>query len=288
MGWKSLMLAAVAVPVLGLLPGCQSTEKMDPEESMAPVKPEYVEQIELAYGAERYHEKDAVAADIVVHFGGSKLIEGTMMFNTALTKSRMELSDGTTLIFDGYNAWVTPEDSKIGMARFHLLTWPYFLVAPMKLSDMGVQHEDYGEVPLVPGVSYPAMKMTFEAGVGDAPDDWYILMKDPDTDALKAMAYIVTYNKTREEAEASPSVIEYSGYKTVDGVAFATEWTFSYWNAEEGKVGAPKGTATISNIRFVEPEKGTFAAPLNGRIDKLPVVEPVVEEEAAEVDDASM
>ncbi|QDU71257.1 DUF6503 family protein [Mucisphaera calidilacus] len=279
MGWKRLMLVMAALPVLNLALGCKISSESTPAQTVeVPPKPEYVEQIELAYGAGRYAQKQAVEADFVVEFGGSTLIEGTMLFNREVSKARMTLADGTILVFDGNNAWVTPEDSAVQMARFHLLTWPYFLAAPMKLADTGVMYEEVGEVLLTAEQSYPGLKLTFASGVGDAPDDWYILMKDPDTDALRAMAYIVTYNKTKEEAEASPSVIEYAGFKTVDGVAFATDWTFSYWDPEQGKMGKPKGHATISNIRFVEPERGTFAPPLNARIDELPVVESPVSE----------
>ena len=33
------------------------------------------------------------------------------------------------------------------------------------------------------------------AVTGDAPRDWYILYRDPQSDRLRAMAYIVTYGK---------------------------------------------------------------------------------------------
>ena len=46
-------------------------------------------------------------------------------------------------------------------------------------------------------------KISFDAGVGDAPDDWYIAFTD-DQGRMDALGYIVTYSKSQEEAEARP------------------------------------------------------------------------------------
>ncbi|WP_428389677.1 hypothetical protein [Mucisphaera sp.] len=268
---RSFLAAALTLPLIGLAAGCQGPQPTaDEAVTVQPPKPAVVEAIELAHGAELYHEKSAVQADFEVVFGGNNLIAGTMLFNNEVSKARMDLEDGTVLVFDGNNAWVSPEDAEFKNARFHLLTWPYFLAAPMKLSDPGVNYKELDFQPLDEQNHLAAVKMTFDAGVGDAPDDWYILLKDPDTDALRAMAYIVTYGKDSvDEATSQPGIIEYANFKTVEGVAFSTEWAFSHWDPELGKQ-ASKGTASISNIRFVDAPRGTFVPPFNARVDELP------------------
>ncbi|MEQ9452974.1 MAG: hypothetical protein RLN76_00095 [Phycisphaeraceae bacterium] len=277
------LTALLSVSLLSVT-GCHTTDHHDTV-MVEPEKPAFIEAIELAHGAERYHEHNAVQADFTVDFGGSTIIAGNMVFNTEASKVRMELNDGSTIVFDGFNAWVTPNDAPIQMARFHALTWPYFLAAPMKLSDQGTNLKDIGMAPLDSQNHLAAMKLTFDSSVGDAPDDWYILLKDPDTDALRAMAYIVTYGKSQQEAEESPSLIEYNAFKTIDGVAFATDWTFYHWDAATGKSDTPKGHAKISNIRFVDPRPGSFIRPMKARIDELPEPPAPLAEEAHDHDD---
>lgn len=36
-------------------------------------------------------------------------------------------------------------------------------------------------------------KLTFEKGIGDAPDDWYVVYTDPENNTMQAAAYIVTF-----------------------------------------------------------------------------------------------
>ena len=112
-------------------------------------------------------------------------------------------------------------------------------------------------------------KITFDAGVGDTPEDWYIAFADPKNGRLTALAYIVTYGTALEEASKTPSIILYDDFVDVDGVPFATTWTFHFWNPESGIDGDPKGSAKISNIAFVDEPAGAFVKPA-GAIEATP------------------
>ena len=229
----------------------------------------FAEMIEAAHGLAAWQAHKAIQAHITVELGGQPLIEGTMMFNTSVGKSRIELDDGTIMVFDGQDAWVSPSDSPAEGARFHLLTWPYFLAAPMKLRDPGSHL-----TPLDPmtqgGAELPAAKLTFDAGVGDSPDDWYILYREPFTQHLVAMAYIITYGKGTEEAEKEPHAITFEDYETIDGVTFSTRWQFWNWSPELGAHGEPIGHAQITDIQFVEPAIQVFQKPTNAKRDVPP------------------
>lgn len=222
----------------------------------------FLNQMTQAHNAEAYHEQQAVSAELVVEFPGAFKMEGTMLFDTALGKSRLNLKDGTSVVFDGEKAWVTPAEKASPMMRFHVLTWPYFLAAPFKMNDPGVNVADPAPVALDDADDLqPAAKVTFDAGTGDAPDDWYCLFLDGKK-RLKAMGYIVTYTKSQEEAEAKPSIILYDGFETVGDVTFSTKWTFHYWSPKTGIAeGDPKGSATVSNLKFVEFDAGMFEKP---------------------------
>ncbi len=228
--------------------------------------------VEKAHGFERWRGRQAVAADITVTFGGKKMVDGRFTFDTPVGKARAEMVDGTVMVFDGQQAWVLPgPKGSSGMmgARFHLLTWPYFMAAPMKLRDPGAHLARLPDARFN-GKPHRRAKLTFDAGVGDAPDDWYILYVDPDTHWLRAMSYIVTYSKSAREAEKEPHAIVYDGFVKFNGITLAQRWKFHHWNETDGIHGKPLGEATVSRIRFVNPATDTFVKPEGAHEDKLP------------------
>ncbi|MEM1099616.1 MAG: hypothetical protein AAGH92_12610 [Planctomycetota bacterium] len=222
--------------------------------------------IEAAHGKPAYDAMGAagklVMAEFDVDFGGGDLLAGTMWFDTQVGQARMELDNGAVVVFDGEACWVSQDAPDIPYGyRFHALTWPYFLAAPFKLSDPGVSHALIEEAPLTASRTSEATKMTFDDGVGDAPDDWYVVFPVPHDGSLAALAYIVTYDMAVAYAEAKPSIVFYTQPETVDGATFATELIFHFWDQETGVQGEePKGVMTVSNIAFVDPPAEAFAA----------------------------
>ncbi len=188
----------------------------------------------------------------MLYFGGSKRLEATITALTNSTKVRLDRADGLSLIYDGHTVYQSPASAEYGGARFDIFTWQYFFMAPFKFSDPGANWEYLGDKQLQ-GKSYEAAKLTFEAGTGDAPDDWYIAYKHPDTHRLFSMAYIVTFNKSREKAEEEPHAITYHDYEEVDGVPFATRWQFWMWTEARG-IFDQLGRAEIANVRFLDPD----------------------------------
>lgn len=232
--------------------------------------------IEETHGSRDWYRQEAISADIELQFGGNRVLEGTMIFTPEMSQARMDLvgsgeGPAPTVVWDGSTAWVSPADAEFPQARFHVLTWPYFLAAPMKLRDPGSRLEDLGEREMK-GRTYDVARLTFGEGVGDTPEDWYVLYRDRETDRLGAMAYIVTYGTAPEEAEAEPHAITYEDFVTVDGVAVPQTWQFWLWNEEEGIHGDPIGRVDLSDVRFVDPPVDTFAVPENAREEDLPTV----------------
>ncbi|MEO0514863.1 MAG: hypothetical protein AAF086_06155 [Planctomycetota bacterium] len=227
--------------------------------------------IEHVHGGAIYAQQNAVQADFQLDFGPMNLV-GEMTFTPSLSRARLDIDDVGQLVFDGQSAWVSPSDAQVPgpPARFHVLTWPYFVAAPFKLDDPGTNHTDAGVLPVISSDDQrQGTKITFDAGVGDAPDDWYIAFAD-DEGRMDGLAYIVTATKSKEEAETQPSIILYSDFVEVDGVTFATTWTFRYWDPEKGVYGEPKGTAKLSNFKFVTPDADAFVKPEDAVESKMP------------------
>ena len=229
----------------------------------------FVQSFERVHGAKSWREKDAVRVNIEVTFGTDVYIKGSMLYEIATGRTRLELDDGTVLIYDGTKAWVSPASSKIEAARFHLLTWPYFLAAPMKVGDPGTHLELMGLKSLKRQMCKSA-KLTFNPGVGDTPDDWYDLYASSRTGLLAGMVYIVTYGSSYEEAEKKPHAIIYNSYQKVDGISLSTSWSFYEWEKIMGVGRNPIGQAQLTDLEFITPEANAFNRPRDAREDKLP------------------
>ena len=130
--------------------------------------------VEKAHGITGWRNIEVIACDITVYFGGQKALEGSMEFAPHANLSRIETADGTIMVFDGQRAWISPAEATSPMTRFHLLTWPYFIAAPFKLLDSGT-HRTSEPPATYDGEQHYRFTLSFGQGVGDSPDDWYIV-----------------------------------------------------------------------------------------------------------------
>ena len=129
------------------------------------------------------------------------------------------------------------------------------------MTDPGTVWNPYSDSTLN-GKTYDSAKLTFESGTGDADQDWYIVYADQETNLIYTAAYIVTANKSKEEAEKDPHAIVYEDYKQVNGVPIAQKWSFYEWSEQDGLTNK-LGQADLAGIRFVEVDS-TFFNPLAG------------------------
>jgi hypothetical protein len=69
--------------------------------------------------------------------------------------------------------------------------------------------------------------VTYEAGVGDTPDDYYVLYIDPDSHRLKGCEYIVTYAEILppDMKQTPPHVLVFDEFETVEGLLVPVRYT---------------------------------------------------------------
>lgn len=266
----------------GLLIGCGQPGGSDmPQgalDSVGTFPERFVAPVEKAHADSVWQRKEALAADLTVRFGEQTRLDGQMLMETEVGRVRLELGGDTVAVFDGKTAWVAPDSTALPRARFNLLTWPYFAAAPYKLDDPGTQLQRRGRMPVrqaparddaAADRTMPAARLTFAASTGDSPDDWYMLYRDPQTNRLAAMGYVVTYGAATAES-ATPHAIVYDSYQHVEGVPVPTEWTFYNWSKAKGPHGEPIGRATLRNPRFTTPPDSAFAPPPNAERSAMP------------------
>ncbi|MCM4159760.1 hypothetical protein FHG64_15550 [Antarcticibacterium flavum] len=253
-----------------LLISCNQSSKENPgtsnlnsyELSLTEAKA-FVHSIEEAHNKEDWDKEEIVSFDIQLLMGGEERLKARIYTFTNSSKIRVDKKDGSSLIFDGKRVFQSPAAAPVNGARFDMFTWQYFFAFPFKLSDKGTNWE-LKEKETMKDISFPKAKLTFDATTGDAPDDWYILYKEPKSNLLYAAAYIVTLNTKKEIAEEEPHAIVYHDYELFKNIPIATRWTFHHWNDTEG-IGEQIGEAKIENIEFPTLKRNFFEAPDDSR-----------------------
>ena len=150
----------------------------------------------------------------------------------------------------------------------HFFSWTYFFAFPHKLSDPGTSWSATSELKWGEANAETA-KLTFGSGIGDSPDDWYVVYKEPETNLLAGAAYIVTFGKGVAKAEKDPHAVKYNKYTVVDGVQVPTSFTINNWNKEDGYLDE-LGQVEISNVKFVDPSDQLFSKPENAVLVNMP------------------
>lgn len=221
--------------------------------------PPMVQDLVRKHNIRDFYGKDIISFEIQLTFNGIERLNATIYSRTNSSKVKVEKADGTVILFDGEEVYITPDSALYKGARFDALTWSYFALAPFKFADEGTNWGEAKQLPLrEENDPMQSIKLSFENGVGDAPDDWYQVYVNPETGLLEAMAYIVTFGDTpREEAGKNPHAITYSDYQSVQGAILAGKWKFYNWSKEAG-LGEQLGEATITNIQFIDEPEDLF------------------------------
>ncbi|MHA7057915.1 DUF6503 family protein [Aquimarina sp. M1] len=279
---KKILIILLSIGILG----CNQKRKQQkavPESTetneMIPVEPNggigdgalsitdhFITSIENAHKKDKFLDHKAVSFRIKLSFNGNERLNGKITMLTNSSKIRIDRKDTSKLIYDGENVYLCPADANDKGARFDMFTWTYFFGLPYKLSDPGTQWEMQQD-RMLNNTTHSTAKLTFEAGTGDAPDDWYIIYVDPVAKSLQAAAYIVTFGSdgNTSKAEEDPHAIQYKNFTTVDGIPFATRWEFYGWTSEKGMTDK-LGEATITDITFLDSEGELFDDPENAKI----------------------
>ncbi|SFN75550.1 hypothetical protein SAMN04487989_103212 [Bizionia echini] len=213
----------------------------------------FVNAIETAHKKEAFLKEAAVQFELILSFGGNEILNGLATFSTDSSEGKIEMTNGDVIIYKEDQVYYSPSITNTQRIRFNAYTWSYFFLFPYKLSDEGTIWNSYPETQLG-GEKYSTKKLSFEANTGDAPDDWYVVYANPNSNLVEVAAYIVTAGKTKAEAEADPHAIKYEDFIGIKNIPFARKWTFWEWDSELGLT-QQIGEGTIKNITFLNDDK---------------------------------
>ncbi len=158
--------------------------------------------------------------------------------------------NGVTFGWDGKASWIEPKDANIGIPpAFWGLTPYYFVGVPHVLADPGTIHELLPEKISFKGTEYNQVKVTYESGTGESPDDYYIVLIEPESKRVKGVRYIVTSSLLGLTGAPVEKLLTYEGWSELDGVLFPKNHETYTMNGNT--VGELLRTADVSSADFI-------------------------------------
>lgn len=205
------------VPLLALLSVHTPAEAQDHPDAEA-----IVDRLVAAHGGLKAW-RDAPSVRFTDHWTlpGGRQYSTRVVVEQGRRRSTLDmLGSEAHLGWDGEKAWSVAWESP-APPRFMAQLNYYFVNLPWLTQDPGVVLAYEGQRPVRGSdTAYHHVRMSFENGVGDTPDDYYLLYVDPDSHRLHGCEYIVTYQPLLPDGveHTPPHDLIFQEWAQVDGL----------------------------------------------------------------------
>ncbi|MGJ8592659.1 MAG: DUF6503 family protein [Aquaticitalea sp.] len=154
-----------------------------------------------------------------------------------------------TIGFDGESVWTKSSGTTKyeGNPKFYYNLMFYFYAMPFVLADDGIIYSDADPLTFE-GKTYPGIKISYNSGVGESPDDEYVLYYDEATNKMAWLSYTVTFGKNGTSDKWS--YINYSAWQEVDSLLLPE--TMTWYNVENNVPTTVKKEQKFSNISLTK------------------------------------
>jgi hypothetical protein len=164
-------------------------------------------------------------------------------------KSRKSLitSEHHLLGFDGEQVWLKNVDTVQYKSnpKFYYNLMFYFYAMPFVLGDDGINYSE-AEPLEFEGVTYPGLLISYNDGVGESPEDEYILYYHPMTFKMEWLGYTVTYFSKEKGKEFH--FIKYSDWQEASGLQLPK--TLTWYNYENNKPTTLRNEMNFVNLKL--------------------------------------
>ncbi len=221
----------------------QTPMETETEKPMEPAKPTFPESLTKVFDA--HGGLDTWKTMRTLEFSMEKP-DGYEITTTDL-KERYSLIEMPkhTIGFDGESVWMKNDKGAKyeGNPKFYYNLMFYFYAMPFVLADEGIKYSEAQPLNFE-GKTYPGIQISYESGVGESPEDEYILYYDADTHKMSWLGYTVTYF-TKEKAKEW-HFIKYAQWQETDGLLLPE--TLTWYNVENNVPTTAKNDVKFSNI----------------------------------------
>lgn len=159
--------------------------------------------------------------------------------------------------WNGKHAWSYPDTANVGVnPRFWSTTPFYFVGLPFVLADEGIILEQL-EPKEFKGETYDLIKASYESGIGDAPDDYYVIYIDPETKKMGGLRYIVSYPGFFPDGGNSPEkFMEILGLQKSQGISVPTGY-HTHW-FKDNEVAEHITKIDVTDVSFDDSIEDSF------------------------------
>lgn len=182
------------------------------------------------------------------------------------SRSHKLSGEGYSIGYNGRDMWIAPDSSAYpGNARFYSSLDFYFFSLPFVLADPGAMHEPVGR-RVLGDETYDVVKVSFEPGTGESPDDYYYTHFDTLSGQLEFLLYTVTFGDGQPNEQYYGRAYE---WQEVDGLTVPASTTSYRWDSEQDTLGQQRSITQYSNVTFrsERPDPAVFDPPAGSHID---------------------
>lgn len=181
---------------------------------------------------------------------------------------RVRITDSLFVLgYDGEQVWVSPDLESFGKGspRFYHNLYFYFFAMPYALADPGINYEDLGE-QTIEGKTYQAVKISYDQGIGDSPEDFYVAHFNSKTGLMELLLYTVTYFS--EESHEKYNALIYE-WQEIDGLQVTK--SIKGYKYDSGRLGDLRYEASFNQVMLLteKPTDSLFSIPNISEIDSV-------------------
>lgn len=166
----------------------------------------------------------------------------------------------TTFGMNKGEAWIRPKDAEFSSPpSFWALTPIYFFGIPFVFNDENANFQKLPDPMVFEGKNYAQVKVTYDQTAGNSPDDYYVLLIDPETKITRGAYYIVTNPLVAKDGPGPPKFITLDNLQDFDGVKLPTgHRTFKI---EDGKITGQMRFTEVSETKWLPPGTVDLSVP---------------------------
>ena len=150
---------------------------------------------------------------------------------------------------NGGKAWISPKGTEFKPpVRFWSHTPFYFMGIPFVFNDEKANFELLGEKMEFEGKEFTQVKVTYDKDAGDSPDDYYVLLIDPETKVTRGAYYTVTNKLVAVDGVGPAKFISLDNLQDVNGIQLSSgHRTFSM---NDGKIAEQMRFTEVSDVKW--------------------------------------
>ena len=170
--------------------------------------------------------------------------------------------------------WVSPPNTKVmPPVQFWALTPTWFIGIPFVFDDDQITAELLNEKKSFQGNDYTQVKLTYASSAGESPDDYYVLLINPETKVVRGAYYTVTNPLVFKGGPVVPKFITLDNLQDVDGLQLAGG--HKTYSMTDGVIADEQMRYTdVSEVSFLPREGFDFTPPEGAQfLDAVPTAE---------------